>query len=403
MSLQNFHYADYENSFNDVPATAQLANGAKAQTYANKVVHQRRGLVSVQPSSAVSSTFASIASTQIDYRLENNLDRLSNAWLRVKYTNNSGANFTVGPADSWLQRIEIYSNNGSTLLYQTLSNIELFASNILLSRDEWDVMATSRFSSPTYGTGVTNVPTGQTGYGYIPIGLLFFSSIHFRSYTVDGNLLVRIQWSNGPSFIQAGTCDINECVLLLSGFYESDAQKQLMMGQATLPKVLPYYAIMRHYETLNLNPSSQYNVRLSGIVGDAALMIFGLRSSTFINSPNNQFNFQPIEDFDLYDNANTSRTGFKRQTTEDMKLLVSHQFPNVMIDYTNLHVWSFSQTPIADIGKGSVNGIENFDGFHSLSFTTPASIVAGSFQLTVLCYTQQDLRILNAQMTSSRS
>lgn len=402
MSITSFHYSNYPNSYNDVPPVSELANGAKVQTFSNKVVDQQRALVSVQPSSATATTISALAGSTVDFRLENNIDRITSVWLRIRYSNTSGADCAVSTADAWNSQQQIYSNNGANLLWQTTDNVEAYLNNMFLSRNEFEVLADKRLTSVTYATGVTTIPTGSSGYVYIPIALPFFNACKIRPYTIDGNVLVRIQFAPSASIISSGTMDITETVLLLSGFYESDEQKNMMLREATLPKVIPYYSYQRHNETLTLAASTRYQIRLSGLVGDANILAFCIRSVSFISNPNAQYAFQDVENFDILDSGNRSLTGFRLQTTEDMELQYALQFDNLFISNTNAYIWSFSQSPVTDTGKGSTNGYVTMEGFNSLQFTTTADIIPGSYQILIFANAQEELRILNAQMTSSR-
>jgi hypothetical protein len=86
-----------------------------------------------------------------------------------------------------------------------------------------------------------------------------------------------------------------------------------------------------------------------------------------------------------------------------MILSYAHQYDNLFLIHTGAHVHSFSQVPILDLAHGSINGGVNFDGFHSLRFTTKSTLPAGSYELTVVGLCSENLRITNAVVTASRA
>ena len=131
--MTNLLLQNHPNSMNDIPQVTNIG-GNKVETYSYKNCPQCRVLVTINPSTAISSNI--LQGQQLDFRYENQIDRIggNGVHLRIAYTNNSGNNFVCGPAESWIKTIQIYSNNSCTLLYQTLSNQETYVSNnIVLS------------------------------------------------------------------------------------------------------------------------------------------------------------------------------------------------------------------------------------------------------------------------------
>ena len=285
MSIQNFHYTDYPNAMNNVPAMTKLGNGATAETFANKVVDQCREMAQLGASSATPTSVATLANATVEFRLENNIDRISTVWLRLKYANTSGASCVTSIGDGWIAHIEIYSNNGSNLLWQSNNRVEQFVTNAFLSRNEFEGMASKRFTDDNYATGVVTVLDTATGYVYIPIALPFFKAVNLRPYTIDGNLLIRITFGAAAACVQSGAMSISEATLQLSGYKESEAQQQLMLSNSSVPKCLPYWTFQHHTETLTLAASSTYQIRLFGLIGDASVVAFGIRAVANVSSP----------------------------------------------------------------------------------------------------------------------
>jgi hypothetical protein len=142
---------------------------------------------------------------------------------------------------------------------------------------------------------------------------------------------------------------------------------------------------------------------MSGIQGYANQLFFGIRSTANINSPGNQFSFVKVASFELLDESNVNIVGFTPITESDMILQYAHQYDKLFKNNTNSHVWSFSQTPVADLKYGSCNGGHFFNGFNSIKFTTKSTLVGGSYQLVVIALCSENLRINKAHVTFTRS
>jgi hypothetical protein len=121
--MANIQLQNYPNAFNDLPLQAKIGNNT-VETYAYKNVPQRV-VVNVNPTTAIASNI--LQGAQINYKIESGvLDRIGGAGvqLRIAYSNTSGAACVVSIADNFIQQVQIYSNNGSTLLYQHVNEVE---------------------------------------------------------------------------------------------------------------------------------------------------------------------------------------------------------------------------------------------------------------------------------------
>lgn len=394
--------AEHPNSINDV-AVSMSVMGEKAQAFTNKSVAQTRQMVFINPTSSIPSNVLSGNQT-IDFRFENNIDRISSVYLRVLLSNTSGANFVCGIPETWISNIEIYANNGSKLLYQSVNNLETYLiNNFFTGREEHENTTALRATNANYATGVITVLNNESRYFYVSISQQFWRSLHLSPYCLDGNILIRLKFGTSGSIIQSGTCNSPEALLVISGYNEPEHTKKYKLSQSLVPKLLSYYSPQRHREQLNLAASQKYQIRLSGIRGYANCIMFLLRSTANANSPNLQFSFDRPASFDLLDSSNKSVTGFKTQLETDIILMYSHLFPNLFINNTNASIWSFSQSPMQDITTGSVSGCIYFDGFYNLEFTTKSTLVAGAFEVISIAMCNETLEITNASMTTTRT
>ena len=402
--MSNLNLVNYPNSYNDLPSQVKIGNQT-VETYAYKNTPQRKVVCTVNPTTAISSNI--LNGSQIDFRIESGLcDRISGVGvqLRVAYNNTSGANCVVAIPEAWLANIQIYSNNGSTLLYQHTNEVEQYLINcVTLSRNEHENSAAIRGTSANYATGVLTVPNGQSGYLYVNIAPLFFKSLHLRPYSIDGQFLIRLTFNSGASNISSGSWTTNEAVLRVTGFEEPEGQKKMVLSRAMLPKNFFYYAPQRHIETMTLAANSQYTIRMSGLQGYANQIFFILRSTANINSPNNHFSFARVKNFELLDESNVSIVGFNPIEIEDMLISYGHQYDNLFLLNTNAHVWSFSQSPIGDLKLGTCNGGHFFNGFNSIRFTTRSDLVGGAYQIQIIALCNESMKVNRSVVSTTRS
>jgi hypothetical protein len=339
----NLQLQNYPNTFNDVPGQAKIGN-QNVKTFAYKYVPQRHIIVNVNPTSAIFSNV--LQGATIDYRIELGIiDRISGAGcqLRVAYSNTSGANCVIAIPEKWLVNIQIYANNGFTLIYQHVNEVEQYLINsVTLSRNEHENTAAYRGTSSIYATGTLTISNGATGYLFVKIAPLFWKALHLRPYSIDGQLLIRLQFDTGAANISSGSMTTTEAILRLSGYEEPEAQKKLILSKAMLPKNFFYYNPQRYIESLSLTTSLSYTVRLSGIHGNCNQLFFVLRAAANIGSLANSFSFTRVANFEILDESNVSVVGFSPVTESDMIMQYSHQYDNVFILNTNAYVWSFS-------------------------------------------------------------
>jgi hypothetical protein len=400
----SLNLGNFSNAYADMP-TLSSVGGKKVEVFTNKCIHQRKCMVNCNPSTSVQANIWN--SGQIDFRIEEQIDRIAGngVWLRIGYSNTSGAACVLAPVNAWLNQIQVYSNNGSTLIYQQLSNMESFVINhLVMSRDEYENLAYDAYRSDANYTQTTiSVANGESGYFYLPLCPLFWKSTHLRPYSINGNLLIRLTFNPASINISSGSLTCTEAVLRISGYMESADQKKLVLSKATLPKQFFYYSVQRHIENMTLAASSVYNIRLSGITGHVNQLVFVIRSAADSASPNAQFSFSRPASFEILDENNVSLTGFTPVSDTEMVLNYAHQYPNKFILHNNLNVHSFSQTPIGDLALGTINGVQHFNGFCSLRFTTRSTLVGGAYTVTVIALCNETLTIMNGNAYSTRT
>jgi len=390
------------NAYNNQPVVYNIG-GKDWEAYTNTSINQRRVMIAVSPTTSIPSNV--LNGNTMDFRLENPIDRIGTVYLRIDYVNSSGANFVhTGPVNNFINQLQIFANNGSTLLYQTIDPVETWLmKSVSLSRNEHEVTAALRGTSATYSTAPITEAAGASGSYYYSVAPNFFRALALRTYSFDGNLLIRFQWANAASSIISGTWTTNNVQLEITGYMEPKSQKELILKRAEVPKLFSYYSPQRHIETLTLAAGSQYTFLISGITGWVNQLYFVVVPVANVDDPTLQLTFTRFASFDILDESSKSVTGYKPQSEDDMIISYSHIYNNLFINNSGAHVWSFSQAPVSDFSTGSSNGTVYMKGYHKLQFTTYPTLVAGTYEITVIGVCNEMLIIKNAQLSTTRS
>lgn len=391
------------NSFNDIPDVFNIG-GKQVESYSYKCCDQRRAEVTINPTTAVPTNVLSGA--QLDFRFENQADRIAQTvYLRINWVNSDPAvPCVVATPEAQINQIQIYSDNGSTLLYQSTNNVEAYLlSNLLMDLEEQQNSAPYRGTDAVYTNTAVTAPPATSGWWYIPIAPNFWKSTHIRPYAINGNILIRVFFNTAAQNIISGAITTPEVVLRCAQYYESAPQKQLMVQRARLPKDIWYYAPQRQIETITLAPGVPYNLRLSGIMGVANCLMFVVRPIGNIANPSLQFAFTRMLSFEVLDDSNQSLTGYAPTIIPESIIDYGHQVRNLFITYVNFHWVSFSQMPVHDMFRGTMNGLVEFKGFHNLRLTPMTTLTGGSYQVTVVVPCIETLYIENASVRTTRT
>ena len=189
--------SQYENSYNDMLVPAELVKGKKVLVNASKSVQQRRAEVLIQPSGSIPSTLTSLANSILDFRIEQPLDRITHMNVKVNYANNSGSVCTTCAVASWKKQEQIYSDNGTKLLYQSTDSPQTVLTDFLFrDRNDHGLTYLYRGTTLNHDLGVTNFVNGASGSYILPVADVFIRNWEPRPYEINGNIMVRLQFEN---------------------------------------------------------------------------------------------------------------------------------------------------------------------------------------------------------------
>ena len=230
-------------------------------------------VVRQQPNGAVPSNF--LNGGQLDFRVERGIiDLLTHCYLQFEVANNTGASATIAPIQLCIDRIEIFSGNGSKLL-TTIHGQELFLSNAFLSRNEFEQLdeLLGLTNTGNYATTGDAIADGATKVYYLPI-LNMFPSSKLCLSALNSELLIRVYSQSASKTVLTGAVpSINNVALLLKGFHEIPEMKQARQAvyNSQLPLVIPYANWQRMSVNLSLAVNTEYSIVLSGCLDLLAL------------------------------------------------------------------------------------------------------------------------------------
>ena len=365
------------------------------------VVARQKVTIRANPNTSVASNL--LSGGQVEYRLEKGIiDLLTHAYLDINITNSTGANLTLAPIQTCVNRIEFYSGNGSELL-AVIFDQELYLSNMFFSRNEIEQLDSYLGLGANYATTGTVVADGETRSFYLPVTYLLQNTKIFLA-GLKSELLIKFYFNSSTLNLIAGAAPIvNNATLLLKGFYEEPAQsqkrKELYMGNT--PIIMPFMNFQRMNQPLTLAPSSTYSIVLSGIRGISAGIIFTIRPTAITAA--NQSNYELVESYDLQNASGESMIGYYRMNDADHKIEAAEMFDNLFASFKNFYVIPFSSHITWDYTSGANNGFSVFTGFEKLSFTTPSTLVGGAYTIDIRCLTHESIIVKQGTLSSTKS
>lgn len=374
--------------------------GKTVESYSHHAVKQRREVVSINASTAVPTNV--LAGGQLEFRLEDQVDRLSHVDLRVNWASTATPPVVAFP-QAWIESVQIYSDNGSTLLYQSNASLENYVIDGLTQSFTENINSAGvRGTNTTYASGTLTLPTNTFGYFYIPLATQFWRATHIRPYSIQGNLIIRVKFATAALNIVSGTITTPSVDLRAVHFRESPEQKQWIISRAMNPKAIWYHAPQRHIEQITINGINPVKVRLSGLKGDAICLMVMLRAVADLSIPASQFTFQLLETYEILNAEDQSIVGYNPVRRDEAQLIYGRMFDNTFFPTVGAILHSFSQTPKHDLIRGTIGGFERFSGFHSIRIT-PTGLPNGAYELFVIAMCAEAMHIVGGRVRTTRS
>jgi hypothetical protein len=301
-----------------------------------------------------------------------------------------------------LQRVDIFGENGGTLLNQ-LYGLDLFLGNMFFDRNEFENISNALELSTNYAPLGTSIANGATRTLYIPLLQPFYTS-KIHTSALKGQLLFRFYFNlQNMTTVSGGLIDCTDLSLVINGRQQPDfiQDKQRALYYDPIPLALTFTNVQRMSQSFTLATNNTYSFVLSGIKGICNVFAFTLRASALTAS--NVLTFVDILDYDVQAQDGSSMIGFYRRDDADTQLDYACCFNNLMRNNLNFGVVSFTTTPILDYSSGSNHGYCSFSSFEKLSFTTTSTITPGNYVLDIVAFVADEIRVKDGRITSTRA
>ncbi len=280
-----------------------------------------------------------------------------------------------------IDRIEFHSNGN---IIQTIRDYNLYHAWLWKSNDETARTAASfnkntSLVSQALGVGFHRV--------YLEIDCLINQTEPKLNIIKNTNLTVRIFWSTKGvvaglnSDAQVQLCDIlikNQQLSMMQESWETQKKQSMLLKYRFLDP------LKAADETLVMNASQQYNIRLTSLNAASSFLVFHV--SLVGAAPDT---FSTIDSFELLDSSNQI-VGIK--TTHEAAQLCGTDFPGVLLTLKpNIYVVPFSFPNLARLGNQS--GLYKFTTQEILKIYTPAGWVNGNYNVLIYSYNYATMQI----------
>lgn len=358
--------------------------------------------VEVQPLSGFNAgTFLNGA--VIDYRLDNHdVSVVDSMMLAVNITNSTGAGVTLPPTPFWVDKLELLGPSSNVLA--TFYDTDLWAAILCLPRNDFEQLAAYMSTNTAYSTAGVVIANGASSELYLPIiPLVHACRLHLPG--INGSLTWRFRMKSSANILIAGTHPtVTSALMLLQGADESANKRSLRTayykGQIArfqnTPLYLPFFTTERFVYTQTLAASTRYNIKLSGFQGQFAALWVIARALPLTAA--NQGTFLQLADFTVQTAGGENLAGNHIKSHVRSRIIAAGQLQNLAAANSNFYMLPFSQSVVQDLIVGSSSGFQVLEGTENLIFSTTAATAPGSYELLVIGFKANALRIQKGQV-----
>ena len=380
--------------YSDEPLQVKQPDGRIVYKQANYVaVDDKREITSVNPQTSVPTT---LNNASIDFNIDNGLtDVLQYASLNINLTNNTGANATLVASPLWIDRIQIFGQNGSNMLLDFYGE-ELYQQFLFLDRYTYESQASAvGLSTTTYNSIGAIVADGTSVEMNIPI-YQFFKAIHFATGCLTSPLLLRVKFrSTAMTHITGTAMTLSSIELVVRGknlkSYAMEKLKDRYSPHSRIPMSLSFLLIDRMPVNQNLVASQTFQITLNGLRGICSYLMFTIRLTSNLASPTAQLNYIRMLNWDILDSSNSSLIGSHRRQLNTQQLDWSNNYGNEAWNQKQFHIMSWSANPRGAFSDGVDLGHALLTGNEKLSVTCPSTLASGAYTIDIYAYCHANL------------
>ena len=370
-------------------------------------IAQKRVIVSQQPSTQIPSD--ALNGGSVDFRLERGQLHgiTSHILLKMTINNDTGATVNLPPTPFWIDRIELYSDNGGVLLNTTYGQ-ELWLSLAWLSRDEFEDFAEALNTDIDYGSTGAGPNFSLANTDTRDYYVILSETLKSTSMVMGGlksELLYRVYFQREQFSVVSGSVPrMTNATLLLKGLEEPadilNKRRQVWLNNYCL---VPYCNWIRMSKSLELAPSNKYEIVLSGLQGITLGLFVVVRDAAFAANEQGEYKNVFLNDWDVLLSSGDSMIGFYKRNNQDIRLDYAENFQNRFQRFKNFTFIPFSNDLHGDVSTGNNSGCEVMTSFERLTFTTNSLLPPGSYRVDIYSINLEQLIVNQGRITTSRS
>ena len=290
-----------------------------------------------------------------------------------------------------IDRVELMTSNNDIL--QTIFGMNVYLDKIHQTKEYHDRVRDYENISEDFDALAIPVGTKRLLL-HIPT---WIDGSHPKLNSIRDELKLKVYFSrNGVtagllSDIRVDNIDMIQKVSVLDGKSESmEIQKKSSIKQSF--RVLN--PVQFAYNNLTMNPSSQYDIKLSGSSGSlCSYLIFTVRRQT-----------DPISEFsqlDSYELVDAKGSIFAIRINNELNKEFSLAFQGEIFNEKNIYAWPFS-IDVESARQGSQTGFFSFSGDERLRLYTPSTWTAGDYTIQVFGYEYAEIVIDKGHLSIKR-
>ena len=353
---------------------------------------------------APSTAMPSLASeSQIDIRIPaGSVGAVRNILLEVDLKNDTVVAATIAGdfAQNMLARVELLGQSGSVIL-QRWTNTALMTSVL------YDSPAQFSRRQAMQGVPATGIPAGEEFKAYIKLPGSFFNLAHVTVQGITSDLFVRVVFRPEADVFTASTC-----VLTAVNAHVHSINHTASVGRALADRLRKqvndyrFHSYQEMSEIMTLAPSTNYEVRLSSVLGLVSDICVWIRAAGHTGYQTTDSN-KPVQ-FSLNDASGKSILGSSTFSSEIVKYTKDEEdmLPadpmHFFIDNTLWLPLAFS--PRKNRETGSLQGgYYPANGDLRFNFTTDSAIGTGQYEVMFVYSRLDRIRVDGGQLSHHSS
>jgi hypothetical protein len=342
-----------------------------------------KGYNRIQPMTAVSSGL--LATQEIDFQIGSFMSTgyLDDLAVEITITEGNTGNAQFNIYDVFAH-IDIQDLTGA--IYKQLYPDEMFLSQVLY-RDTDGSYRFNNFEGLAFPTFVPLSPTvaQNTSYQFvIPIPVFMNQFVDLR--LLKSPLMIRCYMNNAASIAYSGT----STNLLLTSI--NLLAKEIQLPKLSYSKCLNFksHNWVRNVQSIALQPSNTYDIKLNTFTGNAKYMFVLLRPSPTANNANNLHNYALGSHFSSaqINDSNSNIIGVSFNMNEN-KFITSKDFNSLFLVQPNTNIFVFNFALNAQGGSGQYMGGLQFSSNEFFHFTTDSTLSSGTYEITLWAVNQE--------------